>query len=346
MSTNKIASSSSTVCKNLEFGIYSRRAFRNEFREKASPRDAYLAKQSSNKGFKEKREEKPWPKSVRIAGYSILVLGVPYSILTIISESPSLQDSLQQSTYGRKLMEQILRPYWGDVDAHSYVDDDEENVGISLYNEPSLIVRKAQDEIHSLCDDQTHYNVQILHTASKNDMSYDSVQKKELDISGSTLVRPQNVAQKLDLTTNDDVTVLALEFLDTQDNSESFMMDRDEIQMAPTSNSIGEYYLRTMTNIWSTWHYFNETPGNNGNSSNNNSSANSSAMDSRPVYDETEMARLDLEHNLNMLQSEYNDPNSTKDRDDLIQEMEKYKNEIRHLKKNARWHRVKSLFSR
>lgn len=344
MSTNKNSSSSPTVCKNLEFGIYSRRAFRNEYQGKASPREVYLSKQS-NKGSRDKSEEKPWPKSVRIAGYTMVVLGIPYSILTLISESPSLQDFLQEYSYGRTLMEKIIRPYWGHVDAYPYVDDDED-AGISLYNEPSAIVRKAQDEIHSLCDDQADYNVEILHTEAKNDTSYSSIQRKDLNLSGSTLVSPLNVARKLNLTTNDDeITVLALEFLDTQNDSDSLVMDKDEIQMVPANNNIGEHYLRNITSTWSTWHYFNKNPGNNENSSNTHTATNTAAMDTRPVYDESEMARLELEHNLQLLQTEYNDPNSTRDRDDLIQDIEKYKKELRQLKKHARWNRVKAWFS-
>jgi len=345
--------SSSSVCKNLEFGVYSRKAFQKEFRDKQTPYFTFLAKQNKKKF--PKSEEKPWPKSVRIAGYTALVLGVPYLIGTLIAEISSLQEFVQRFTSGRKLMDQIIRPYWGHVDAHPYVDDDKE-VGTSLETEPLSTVRKAQDEIQSLCGDQTNYNVQLLHT-SKNDIQHNSTQKQELTLAGSTLVLSQSVKTKLDQ--NNDITVLGLEFLDQQDSNpnhsddindstlvvgtaaDSLTMDNDKNNIAPIS--VGEYYLRTMTTVWSAWHYFS-TPDTNVNSS-NETATKSTTDELYPTYDEADMERLEMEYKMQQIQTEYNDPNSTRHRDDLIQEMEQCKKELRQYQKRARWSRVKSWLS-
>eukprot|EP00560_Eucampia_antarctica_P007326 CAMPEP_0197827756 /NCGR_PEP_ID=MMETSP1437-20131217/4479_1 /TAXON_ID=49252 ORGANISM="Eucampia antarctica, Strain CCMP1452" /NCGR_SAMPLE_ID=MMETSP1437 /ASSEMBLY_ACC=CAM_ASM_001096 /LENGTH=297 /DNA_ID=CAMNT_0043428737 /DNA_START=371 /DNA_END=1265 /DNA_ORIENTATION=+ len=256
---------------------------------------------------------------------------------------------------GRKLMDQIIRPYWGHVDAHPYVDDDKE-VGTSLETEPLSTVRKAQDEIQSLCGDQTNYNVQLLHT-SKNDIQHNSTQKQELTLAGSTLVLSQSVKTKLDQ--NNDITVLGLEFLDQQDSNpnhsddindstlvvgtaaDSLTMDNDKNNIAPIS--VGEYYLRTMTTVWSAWHYFS-TPDTNVNSS-NETATKSTTDELYPTYDEADMERLEMEYKMQQIQTEYNDPNSTRHRDDLIQEMEQCKKELRQYQKRARWSRVKSWLS-
>ena len=314
----------------LEFGIYSRRAFEQQFQKQnlKLPHEVVL-QQKSKSVFP--KAEKPWPRSVQIVGYTALILGVPYTIGTLLSEIPLLQQGIQEFEMGRQLMDQCIRPYWGHTDPHPYVDNDDYHKNIkSLEIEPTANIRKEQENIQNSCADQISYPVQIV----VSEMNTEEV----VDLPGSTKVTSKAIAGVLQR--KDSMNLIGLDFLDQSNEMEQSSGENiDHNNFENASIHRGEQYIRHLTTVWSAWNYFNNDPNT------NNKAVAAATAKSTSLDEADDMERMELEYQMQLLETEYSDPNSTRDRDTIIDELQSCRTKYRQLQRRLRWTKVKSWFS-
>lgn len=315
----------------LEFGIYSRRAFEQQFQKQnlKLPHEVVLQQKSKNVL---PRTEKPWPKSVQIVGYTALILGVPYTIGTLLSEIPLLQQGIQEFELGRQLMDQCIRPYWGHTDPHPYIDDDDHHKNIkSLEIEPTANIRKEQENIQNSCSEKISYSVQIVASETNTE--------EVVDLPGSTKVTSKDIAGVLHR--KDSTNIIGLDFLDQSDDMEqSLDEDISHDNFENSSINRGEQYIRHLTTVWSAWNYFNNDPN-----TNNNTEAAAATAKSTSLDEADNMERMELEYQMQLLETEYSDPNSIRDRDTIMDELQSCRTKYRQLQRRLRWTKVKSWFS-
>jgi len=262
--------------------------------------------------------DKPWPKSVRIAGYAALATAVPMGICTIVSEFPGLREWLvgekphdpNDSTYGKQLVA-FVEKYWS---AHGHFENnrfssmqERANVSISrLLHSPvltKLYVMDYQPLMQVKLPGNLAVNVGNWHDS-------DAWKQATRGALVSSQMRP-----------------LAIEFPDDETLVENSSYDEQDQDEASTPTSPYSLKLRQLTHTFSAWHAFDPTPTDTG------------LIKSTP--EENRIA--ELEWNEAQLISQLIDPYCTRDIDEMQTELAQIKLELRRLKR-FRW--ARSLFKK
>lgn len=244
-----------------------------------------------------KAEEKPWPKSLQIAGYTMAFLFIPYSMAWFVASNGSARALLHSPT-----LDDLLRHHFGEEEFNelSYYDVTQgQEAKYQLDGEPTYRERLQEEEIEALKDSSVKVRVRV-------DNDNDSF--VETALPGATRARSHDVLGEL----KREGTIVAVDFGNVIDDemSESELTQDVVIsdQSAPVTHE---------TNIYSLWHH-------------QSSQQAQDTTTTRMTSHDVEVSRL--EHEIQVLQSDLNDVNCTRDRDDMVRELKEKKSALRSMK--------------
>lgn len=254
-----------------------------------------------NKTAKPKEEEKPWPRNMIITGYALASIFIPYSFAWYLSMDARIRHLVTSVVPG---MEDILRSHFGHEEHTPYQDLKE---GIQpkkkLDDEDSFAVRHQQEVIEELGNEVIPVKVFLFNGGSMT--------STEATFKATTLATSSNLMPE-----GRDGTV-AVEFDDLPSNEETGL---DE-----NANGFVTHSDSGANHIYSSWFYQPPT-----NPQERQKVRQSSLQD-------IEITRL--EYMIKTLEGDLKDVNSTRDIDDMQQELARCKSELRSLrwKKRLGW---------
>mmetsp|Transcript_10697 Transcript_10697/g.16387 ORF Transcript_10697/g.16387 Transcript_10697/m.16387 type:complete len:301 (-) Transcript_10697:183-1085(-) len=245
-----------------------------------------------------KNDEKPWPRNMVLFGYAATSIFVPYSIAWYLSMNKEARQIISSTIPG---FDEALRSHFGVEEQISYQDA---KIGarpnLKFVDEEEFAVRTQQEEVDRLAEEEVSMEVHIYRDGASTSTS--------TKLPGTTMSKSAYLSQSFGST-------IALDFddLTPKDASDSFDM----------MNSISsEGYAEPSRNaIYSSWYY----------QSHNEPAENRKFQ--IVSAQEIEMSRL--EYTIDLLEKELQDINSTRDLDDVRQELMEAKSELRSL----RWKR-------
>ena len=229
-------------------------------------------------------------------------LFIPYSIAWFMASNGSARALVNSSK-----LDDLLRHHFGEEELNvvSYYDVQQgEEVQYQLDGEPSFRERLQQGEIESLNESDVKVRVRV-------DDQDDYV---ETVVAGTTLARPLDILKVIG---KKDGSVVAVDFGNVVENGATMIQGGDEL-MADTITSLEQDTPVTrQTNIYSLWFYL---------------SSLSRQQESKPRMSSSDVEIARLEHAIKVLQSDLNDVRCTRDRDDMVRELNESKAALRTLK--------------
>lgn len=254
-------------------------------------------------------ESKPWPASVRYTGYTLAVTVVPYTAVWICLTNRSTRPLVLN--YCGAATEQVLRQHFGqvDVDAVAYTDRHEQRPYM-LLGEDTRAVRENETRIQAHLAQPVPVRLRL--RDNDNDNMYTA--ETELPLPATQLARPDELLGQLHV---DDKATLATSSLvvdfpvetPMKDESEEFSNAAEEPPVDP---------LRVEARVYSLWHYMPVAPQ----SHNNNNNVFSS-------QDDLDAARW--RHEIARLQDELKQLSTSRPIDDITDELNRAKAELRRL---------------
>lgn len=244
------------------------------------------------------KEEKPWPRHMVLAGYAAASIFIPYSIAWYLSMNKEARQVISTVIPG---FEDALRSHFGVEEQISYQDvKNGARPNLNFVDEEEFAVRNQQKEIAKLAEEDIPIQIHVY----KDGASIINNTK----FSGSTLSRSADLQESADST-------IALDFDDlTSKNTMTSYNLMDSIPIESTEDP-------SRNVIYSTWYY--QPP---------NVPVERKKIQNASSQD-IEMSRL--EYTITSLEKELQDINSTRDLDDMRQELMKAKSDLRTI----RWKR-------
>lgn len=289
--------------------VVSRRAWK-EWRLK-NPK----SKSSNDGGGAKKQEDKPWPRSVQIAGYASMIIGVPYSAGWYLSSNRELREAVGMPDAAVE----VLRQHFGDPEVqswHEYLEGDESSVRYKLEDEEPFQVRNQQSIIRALDEEDTVVTMQI---------PRDGVTMTETKtFSGAT---PANAKVLLGIDSNINVA-LDFEDLPSSKNEESSWDDTSLSSSLETFSSSSSNASKQQ--VYSSWYYQAPPP------------AEQQQGAAAPKASNTEIEIAKLEYQIEKLQHQIRDITSTMSMDDakvLLDEIQPKLAKAKSRLSNLKWSR-------
>ena len=293
------------------------------------------AKSSSSSGSSssKKVDEKPWPRSVQIAGYSALAASIPLTICTLVTEFKSLRAWLEgerphdpnDRRIGKQLV-QAVRTYWT---THGRFDNEESE------EEKRSILEMAKNVDRQIPVQVYVWDQPIMTISLRGDVP---VSLSSVGLENSNSDELISAASR----------TFAIEFPEDEEVNETSLSDgfgQERMVFSGDSKEEGNYMkdmnepvtpytaygrkIREMTQTFSSWHYFEEDTADNSKSSINKMSPE-------------EIRKSELEWREAHLQMQLIDPYCTRDIDEMQQELAQVRSELRKLN---RWKWAKSILS-
>ncbi|CAB9521089.1 expressed unknown protein [Seminavis robusta] len=292
---------------------------------------------------KDNLDDKPWPRSVQMLGYAVGTTVVPYCIAWFVASNVTLREWLDPIFPD---LLPTLRPWFGheEVDAVSYVDRRQEGdqlvVPRALDNEDSTKVRKEQAAV-TLLNQETAIPTRIrVFTNSGFNLG------EILQLPGATRMTKEellNIMMKDRSMSLDvgDVSHITVEFTDLKDDDETTTTTDEDIMVTvhvpeSSTNTLRQDIARMLktTSIFSAWHLFPQAVQQYQQQDQQPTNATTQTSSSQ---DEMRMAQLEYE--IEQLDKLLKDHTTMRSFDDIQQEMNAAKSELRKLKwKNRlRW---------
>ena len=282
--------------------IISRRAWQEHLHTNKRPPPPKAAQSTTSK------EEKPWPRSLQIAGCAMAAFFIPYSLAWFAASNGSAR-ALVHSDH----LDDLLRHHFGEPEQHtmlSYYDIQRgEEPKYQLDGEPTFRERLQQMQVEALDRCQVKVRVRV-------DDQDDFV---ETTLPGSTRARADEILQLIGKQGGGSVVALDFGYV-VDDDADTTMQGQDELTADIIDNFTQDHPVTKETNIYSLWHYLAPQQ------QHQQQQQSSRRMSSYDV----EVARL--EHEIQVLQRDLNDVYCTRDRDDMMRELNESKSTLRKLK--------------
>lgn len=252
------------------------------------------------------QEEKPWPRSLQILGYTMAAVGIPYSIAWFASSNAPVREILSRVIPN---LDDVLRHHFGEEERHSvsYCDRPYETPQYQLDGEPTYKQRFQQIQIDLLEAVPVPVRVRLEPVGLM----------MEETLAGSVRASPREILKAVGSHEGEEVRVavdfggLPKEPQDAEVLSEDDTMEATGIKSSPLSQ-------RTQT--YSTWHYLVPQQ---------QATSNSTSSSSSVSNQEMQVSKLKFE--IEQLQRDLQDVNCTRDRDDMVRELREKKSELRRL---------------
>ena len=287
----------------------------------------------SKKSKKDPVDDKPWPRSVQIAGYLAATTLIPYTVIWFVVSNPTLREF-----FGDYLPLTQLRSHFGEVefDAMSYVDDvdrQEQNVPMDVNysqfpGEFPYEIRKQQQQIKAIEEKDLKARLYvILNSTSQQEHSTTRVP-------GSTKATSNTLRSFIsgygtgsisgDSSNNPPV---AVDFIDDDDDPGSDSLEYDlgrslslaQNESSNSGKSLPALPLLQKTYTYSSWFYQPVQSGQD--------------VENEPkVLSQREVEMSRLEYTIDQLQKDLKDPTCTRDMDDMRAELNQAKSELSRLK--------------
>mmetsp|Transcript_2091 Transcript_2091/g.3312 ORF Transcript_2091/g.3312 Transcript_2091/m.3312 type:complete len:305 (+) Transcript_2091:186-1100(+) len=248
------------------------------------------------KEAKPKEEEKPWPRNMVLAAYAAASVFIPYSIAWFLSMHVEVRQAI-----GSPALDEMLRSHFGE-DEHTSYQDLKNGVlpRKKLGDEDFFEARKQQKSIESLSGEEVPVEIHVYQDGG--------MVTTTAMLPGTKLATPDN------LLSDGNVGVVAVDFEDLPSDVETTLFDGLESESGFTTESLTQQ-------TYSSWYY--QPP--------------SDPQERRKVQQaskqDIEVTRL--EYTIQLLEREIVDVNSTRDIDDMKQELTNCRSELR----NLRWKR-------
>ena len=301
-------------------------------------------------------DEKPWPKSVQIAGYVAGVVAVPCIILWTITSNPTLRQWV-----GPYIPLEKLRPFYGKLewDAQNFSEEmeraknketnqDDESQLNPYYQFPEELpvkTRREQELVESMDESDINVTLSLQSSSSASEV----VTKK---VAAKTVANPKSLLEyfpSASISMGGNATV-AVDFLDQKDedtDTNSFnttgstdgtlMTDADSYDSSKIGGGFGSLHdvasesqkLSKDTQTTSRWTY---VPPVNGSTNND-----AKKVSSTPQISETEMEMGRLKYEISGLEKSLRDPTCTRSIDDMTTELSQAKRDLSRLKWKKRF---------
>jgi len=307
--------------------IASRRAL-----QKLTPKFPKYLKETTAK--QAKKEDPGWPDYMRRAGYAVMAIAVPYSMMAIIAESPRLRARLEGDpgaedgeTIGRKAVE-FVRWYFGKEDDIPYSEflETDKHDELSLFSDISTTERKGQERIQQRLRDELKVHIETEAVGDERTGLVDG--RKIADIS--------RVMEELGVsTTGEQVNRVYMTFEDAPQTEEEYGVSDFENNRDFMQN------ISQLTSIWSAWNYFPSAS----NLEAQTQTTSNTTSGKRAQHDSYQPLIVNLTHKIDDLQKDLRDPNSFRDRDEMESEIKEMRKEITALKRERRYNKLKSFVS-
>jgi len=287
----------------------------------------------SSPSVKPKADDKPWPKSVQIAGYGAAGILIPYSIVWLITSNPSLREMV-----GPYLPLDKFRSHFGQLEwnVQSYVDEmqiderkgpEDSNLGkkipnVKFYQFPNELPFRERKQ-QGIIDEMEKSEIKvIIHLCGSNGHQIQETKT----VPASILANAQNLfglvkgaSERLTRSTTDGTTTVAVDF---EDNNAEMTVGGpllEDVDFPPSSlNDNPSTLLLKETQTFSSWFYVPQYQI----QQTGSSSATSDL--------EVNISRL--EFTVSELQKNLKDPTCTRDMDEMATELRLAKRELFGLK--------------
>jgi len=290
-----------------------------------------------------KKDDPAWPDYMRRAGYTVMAIAVPYSVMAIISESPRLRDKIEGDpgaedgdSLGAKVVD-FVRWYFGredDIPYSEYLETDKHNE-LSLFNDLSTTQRKVQERIQQRLRDELTVNIETEAVGDDRSGVVDgramaNISKIMADLGASTTGQESNRVR--------------ITFEDSPEKKLSI----GEGEFGNDFESVRDYRnedvlkrVSSMTSIWSAWYYFPSTSA----PAETTQPAANTKSGKTAQYDSYQPIISNLTQRIEDLQKDLSDPNCFRDRDDMESEIKQMRKEITSLTRERRLKKLKSFVS-
>jgi len=292
------------------------------------------------------KDDTPWPLPLRLLGYTVLAISIPYTAATGVAESPKARDWLEgdrpddpdDHRWGKWIVGTV-RQYLGVKEPVAYPES------LQGVTAPAAImsfeselprnsgsVRNAQAEIERL----KHGPVKVRATIGSGDSGGICA---EAEVDGTMPASSGTVKALLSKTgaigLDDTSSAVAIDFTDAEEAETEEEVDLPWTENCPendggkVSESGLSAEIRKMTHSYSAWHYdptWSIVSGFEGQAS---QSASNSTSD---TVDFSQLRVQELESMLKQLKADLNDPTCTRDFDDIRREMNEVKGELWRLR--------------
>lgn len=286
-------------------------------------------------------DEKPWPRSVQIAGYAAGVTVVPYCIAWFIALNVTVREALDPLVPG---MVPLLRQWFGDEDlnAVSYVDRRAEGdkliIPKSLVDEIDTKARKEQAALQPLLTE--HPVPSRLRVYMEGGFNLSEI----VDLPGTTLANTKTLLAVLmkdrDRAIEEDVvTSISVEFTDVREANQEGTDDDMivELQLPEDTSTLKSqitHMLKT-TSIFSAWHYFPEIL-----MQQQEQNRQQQEQPQAHARRQDELRIGQLEYEIEELEKQLKDHSTMRSFDDIQEDLSRNKSELRRLK----WRKRLNLF--
>eukprot|EP00980_Cylindrotheca_fusiformis_P013915 scaffold3618_cov129-Cylindrotheca_fusiformis.AAC.15 len=336
--TRQCATTTTTTTATMNRLVVSRRAWKAHL-EKFPPKQK--TKPETNAGG----TEKPWPRNVRIAGYVAAAITIPYTTVWFIVSNPNLREIF----FSNNTILDRLRTHFGTVewDAQSYVDRRKTKIinpgYYQLPQEWSFRERQMEEEIKKRNSTKVLANLYLFSSTTSDDHEEITKQvdastlankeslQKAFHIGLSTTTATTTTAAEAEDIQHGSATAMAIDFEDYDDDDEQRSSSKEEVELygledyhPPMQNENDNDVTRQMrkrTHTFSNWYHVSTTTP----SSTNNQSSNKLMSDV-----DLEVSRL--EYTVAELEKDLNDPNCTRDIDDMTNELKEARRDLSKLK--------------
>lgn len=311
--------------------------------------------------------EKPWPRSLQFLGYGLVTTVVPFCIAWYIATNVTIRHCLEPYVPG---LIPVLRKLFGDPEEESisYVDkrEDKEDfvMPLSLVSEPNTQRRREQEELGELMKDTKKINTRLrvyTHCGFNLGQVVDLPGAAPVTREALLKVLMEDRNQSIDLESVSHVTVEFGNVCDQENaNVDTDRTDGSRLVVssyAPsTTSSFGNFAamsgsssgddrnpdlsthvvnLTQTADIFSSWHYQPVRPETRASDSSSNKKDDGGT---RMTPDD--FRSVELKYKIEFLQGQLKDHTTMRNLDDITQELEQAKSEVRRL----RWKKRLRLF--
>ena len=338
--------------------VVSRRAWQ-KFLAQRKPTSSSGGKTGASSSKKSKADDKPWPRSMQIAGYVGAGVAVPYFSLWLITSNPTLR-----SWFGPFLPMDKLRSHFGHLesDAYSFVDlmekerrekkknssgaddggndDDSGEIDVRYYQFPEEMPfrqRLQEQIIDTINNTNIKATIVVEDVETNHQAGHPAVilAEEKVQVPGSAAANPSTLKSLLktpSISTNNGTINVAVYFDDedsTGSNSNEEARRQDDGDKSFSLQNLQEFSrdgpareLLRETHTFSKWYSIPVNQQQTG----QDSSSSSSSREKRRHDREMEISRL--QHTIAELERNLKDPNCTRDIDDMVDELNQSKREL------------------
>eukprot|EP00529_Nitzschia_sp_RCC80_P021850 CAMPEP_0113483292 /NCGR_PEP_ID=MMETSP0014_2-20120614/23359_1 /TAXON_ID=2857 /ORGANISM="Nitzschia sp." /LENGTH=384 /DNA_ID=CAMNT_0000376835 /DNA_START=69 /DNA_END=1223 /DNA_ORIENTATION=- /assembly_acc=CAM_ASM_000159 len=361
------AATTGTAGSTVRPAVVSRRAWQKFLTQRKPPSSSGSKTGASSSSTTTKAEDKPWPRSMQIAGYVGAGVAVPYISLWLITSNPTLR-----SWFSPFLPMDKLRSHFGHLesDAYSFVDlmekerqekkkknadDDDDDVdagGVDVryyqFPEEMPFRQRLQEQIIDTINNMKINATIVVEDVETNHQAGHPavvIVEEKVQIPGSAVASPSTLKSFLktpSIPTNNGTINVAVDFEDedsTGNNEENGRQDDGDNNSFSLQN-LQEFSQNNLqddpargllqeTHTFSKWY---SIPVNQQQQTNQDGSSSSSpsSREKRRYDQEMEISRL--EYTITELERNLKDPNCTRDIDDMVDELKQSKRELSTLK--------------